>query len=90
MQERADQLTNGITPNGAIPLSNLVEFVPNSILLNSGESKQILMKVTIPKDLSEELIGDVYNFSPIYEISAKTGTERIGIFTDGTEIKIRE
>jgi hypothetical protein len=66
-EERASTLsTTGKPVAGAIELNSLVTFSPTAVTLKPGESQQIDMYITIPKDWPDELVGTNVWFSVIF------------------------
>lgn len=66
-EERANALsTTGKPVTGAIELNSLVTFSPTEVTLKPGESKQVDMYITIPKDWPDELVGTNVWFSVIF------------------------
>jgi hypothetical protein len=87
MQERAETLSTGKILEGVIPMSSFVEFIPSTVVLNSGDVTQIHMKVTIPEDLSEEVYGDI-GISPSFNLVDKVNADKVAVFSTYVDLRI--
>jgi hypothetical protein len=89
MLERSTMLANGQIPNGVIALKDLVKFSPSSVTLNSGESKQIQMQITLPTNLADEIVGHSLIISPTYDVSNKVGVDTMGVFSTSVSVNVQ-
>lgn len=62
-EQRVEALQAGKPIPGAIDLNSLVKFTPKQVTLQPGESKQIRMDITIPKDWDDRMVGENILFS---------------------------
>ncbi|HEX7033768.1 MAG TPA: hypothetical protein VF172_12290, partial [Nitrososphaera sp.] len=69
IEERAKLAMEGKPIPGSIALSNLVRFSETNIALNAGETKTIDVTISLPSDLTEEVVGKSIHFAPRLEIT---------------------
>jgi hypothetical protein len=67
-EERTTMLANGEIPEGAIIVSSLFTLEPGTVDLNAGETKSGVMRITLPKDFPDEMVGNFFYISPEFEL----------------------
>jgi hypothetical protein len=90
VEDRIEEFKRTGTILGAIDLSTIVTYAPNTITLLPGESKTIEMHIIMPKLWNDELSGDVVSFEPNIRRIGNYDGYKIAVFSDDTEIRIGE